>query len=185
MTERDGSRTLRAPTAVTPRERKGPRDRFTHSIQAGHYKLREHFIGSKVDRRTTGPGLSTPDGLKEGTRLSIIEAPSLLREGSSGTVLELCAPFALGLSSIAYATKQAEGTTWFSSVPDDIIRIFDMMEPDTSEETWLDHTLGLGRYSRGCGHDVLHRLLKTGVLTREQIVEARAATRRSCARWSR
>lgn len=169
MTERDGSRTLRAPTVHVPREKRAANGgKFTFVLPNGHYRLRERFVGSKIDRRTTGPGMSTPEGLPKGTRFRVQDATWMLPEVHARVI---SAPWLLGTTDLAIA----RGDEWRTSIPDDMLRLFELLEPDDSLQTWLDTVVDSSKHMHGHADEVLLHLLETGVVTKDQILAAKAA----------
>lgn len=175
MTEKDGSRTLRTRKPVPSPVVKGPKDRLTHPLEPGNYKLREQFVGSKTDARFHGPGYRTKDGFEEGTWFAISPAPHLYPDDKpgSGEYFTLSAPMALGnLETLNGVRKHGDtDITWF--VPGiavaDVKRLLDSLVPDDSDETWLDSIVGHNRFQPGMFAEVLLVLLRNGHVTHDAI----------------
>ena len=52
-------------------------------------------------------------------------------------------------------------------------RLFELLEPDDSLETWLDTAVDSSKYMPGYADEVLLHLLKTGAVTKQQITNAK------------
>ena len=161
-----------------PREKRGPRDRFAFNLPVGHYRLRDAFHGAKIDKRTTGPGMFTPDGLRKGARFCVKRAVWMEREGPTAPyiLLECSAPWALGSAPLASAKQTPDGEImWSTPVADDMRRLFELLDPDDSIETWLDAAMDTGRHQHGYSHAVLEKLLQAHVISKNQIEAALTA----------
>ncbi len=154
--------------------------RLLYPIANGAYRLSEPFVGSKVDRRSTGHGMTKPDGLPKGARIRVQDAPWLVHPSITTAPRIVTAPWLIGSDPIATSHKGDEwvvatshkGDEWVAGRLDDVRRLFDLLAPDTSLGTWLDVALDNGKFMHGCGDEVLLHLLATGSVTKEQILEA-------------
>lgn len=173
---RDGSRDMRTRHQHIPREAKSSQGNyFTSDLVDGVYRLREAFVGSKVDRRTSGPGFSTPDGFKAGTRFRIEPAVWLERDDKPTVgYRQITAPWTSGATGFA---TFSDGK-WFTPIPEDVARLFGLLVLDESLETWLDVELGNAKYQHGCGDEVLLALLESGIITKQDVMAAKAKVSR-------
>lgn len=146
---------------------------FNHPLKPGLYVLREKFVSTKVDRRLSGYGFGTLKGFPKGTTFTLLVAPW---RGENDYVLR--APFVSGREGseaevCGFLREGSEDISWGSplGVNDlaDVERLFNLLDPDNTDESFVNNTVGRSYSSEGDAACMLMMLLGDGVLTREVI----------------
>lgn len=142
---------------------------FTHPLKPGLYTLREDFVSKKVDRRLAGNGFGTLQGFKKGTKFTLCPAPwrdvddFVLQAPFSGTTHEI----------VGFRAGDNEDISWGAPVGvddlSDVERLFNLLDPDHTTESFVNHVTGRDYYSDGCAFAVLVALLEAGVVSRELV----------------